>query len=757
MLKMSAEELCSKCGKKVRTGRTGSLTQWIFTEDGCECDGKLASLKLPELEPSFEESRMCEYCGKLRSDSRQGSLTQWVFGAERCRCDYEKLKQSHSGELGNEASQANNGQQAAFTSDLSPQMREALERGPIDYHGLAENSFPFERYRIISERGRGFAGIVYEAWDLTLRKRVAIKTLYSKQWSADELVRFQSEARASSRLRHRNVLQILDFGSSVGGQPYMVMELVDGTTLADLIKREGSIEAKVAVPLFLQVCEGVRHAHRNGILHRDIKSSNIMIGVDSSGLDVAKVIDFGIAALAHHEETVSDTGVSNTESIAGSPHYMAPDQFLGQPYTVRSDIYSIGCVMYETLCGAVPFDAENVMATVSLHAKAKIPDLVNTYGETVDCPPELAALVRKCLAKDPADRFKSTDELHKSLLEVNVILGLPPPPISENDIFSSSKSPFDKFKTSALIVGALAFVGAAGFLSYKGISAMPAPKAVPSTSKMLVFDKEAPDQTPEAILSKDPFADLAVHGLIIQWSEKQRRLTIDGDRSPDEVFKRALARKFEVQELEIANAVMTEETFAMLSKFSNLQMLSISDVSGAKPESWRALGKCTNLHHLRLTDLDATDEFMQVIAQLKFLNHLELDASKVSAKGLSFITQLPLEHLSLKTSKLSTAHMNEIVKIKTLNQVFLGDSSLSDAALKSLLTLNTIFALGLNGLPIEDDTLLAIAKKFPLKALYIFRCEKLTPKTVRRVKLMRPACSVLDDDSDIRNSFAPMQ
>lgn len=754
---MAVEELCSKCGKKIRTGRTGSLTQWIFTDDSCECDGKLASLKMPELDSSFEESRICENCGKLRSDSRQGSLTQWVFGAERCNCDFEKLKRSHSRESADRISNTEPSGSLAFISEISSEMREAIEKGPIDFHGLAENSFPFERYRIISEKGRGSAGIVYEAWDLTLRKRVAIKTLYSKLWTSDELIRFQSEARASSRLTHRNVLQILDFGLSEGGQPYMVMEFVDGTTLADLIKHEGSVESKDAVPLFLQICEGVRHAHRNGILHRDIKSSNIMIGTARSGEQIAKVIDFGIAALAHHEETFSDSIVAKTESIAGSPHYLAPDQFLGRPYDVRSDIYSIGCVMFETLCGSVPYDAETVMATMSLHATSGIPELFNTYGEAVDCPPELSAIVRKCLAKEPTGRFKNVDELHKQLLDVNEILGLPPPPASDEDGFSSEKSALDKFKALAMVVGVLLLLSAIGFLSYRGISSMPAPKAVPSTSKMLVFDKDAPDQTQAVILAKDPFSDLAVHGMIVQFSENQQRLTIDGDQSPDEVLKRARERKYPIVELEIANAVMSQRTFALISQFSNLRVLSISDVTGAKPESWHELGKCKSLHHLRLTDIDADDCFMRVLSQLKYLSNLEIDASKVSAKGLGYITQLPLEHLSLKTSKLSSAHMKEIVKIKTLNQIFLGDTSLADADIKSLLALNTIYALGLNGLPIEDRTLLALVEKFPLKALYIFRCEKLTPAMIRKVKLMRPACSILDDDSDIKNSFAPLQ
>lgn len=754
---MSADEICSKCGKKLHSGRTGSLTQWLFTDDTCECDGKVASLKLPEIESASlgDESRMCEHCGKLRSDSRQGSLTQWVFGSERCACDYEKLKQANSGNVGEEASQLEEPPQqpSNFVPTIDPALIEELESGEIQYHGLREDSFPFHRYRIISEKGRGFAGIVYEAWDLILRKRVAIKTLYSQTWTPEELVRFQSEARASSKLSHRNVLQILDFGATSGGQPYMVMEFVDGTTLKELIDKEGYLGSADAVPIFIQIVEGIRHAHRNGILHRDIKSSNIMIGKDQFGNQIAKVIDFGIAALARHAQSSTSPGVAKTDSIAGSPSYMAPDQFNGLAFDVRSDIYSIGCVMFETLCGEVPFEADNVMATMVLHANAEIPELTNTYGEPLSCPDELRALIRKSLAKQPSARQKNTDELHKQLLDVLDILGLPPPVVDADDQVHRSSA--EKFKTPIIVLGVLLLVGLIGLLVERKISAVPAPEAVPSTSKMQIYDEDTPAEIKTRIKSHDPFADFSDSGFILQYVAPQRRLAIDGEKPVDAVLQRAIERKVPIRELELANVVLTPQTVKLISQLNGIDNLMLIDTTGLTPEKWPDLAKC-NVRELRITDLNCNVDFFKAIAQMKSLHHLELDASEIAADGLTFITHLPIDHLSLKTSKLTSAHIKEVIKFKNLDSLYVGDTSISDDDVKQFVALPKLRILGLNGLPIKDDTLVKLVKILPLHSVYIFRCEKLTKPAISRAKLLRPTCSIMDDDGDLKNSFAPM-
>jgi len=755
---MSAEELCATCGKKVRAGRAGSLTQWLFTEDSCECDGKRASLKLAEadLASSSDASRMCEFCGRLRSDSRQGSLTQWVFGSERCSCDYEQLRKDmeESGQLSPLTPLEN---QPAYVSDVSEEEIERLETGPIDLHGLGEDSFPFQRYRIMSIKGRGNSGIVYEAWDCMLRKRVAIKTLYSQSWSPDELMGFQREARATSKLGHRNVLQVLDFGASSNGQPYMVMEFVNGTTLKEIIMTEGSIESSDAVPLFLQICEGIRHAHQNGILHRDIKSSNIMIGDDGKKGKIAKVIDFGIAALAHSHTPDAVGAGSNT--IAGSPLYMSPDQFAGLEYDARSEIYSMGCVMFETLCGNVPFEAENAMATMALHARAEIPEFLNAYGEHIDCPEELEGCVRKSLAKDPNGRFKTFDDLHRYLLGVreSIAARKAADSASAYDMpFEVTKlTPFQKYRAPALIVAAVVALVGIGFGSYKLISLLPAPKAVPSTSVLQTYDLSPKDIAKKKLEAKGPFEDLMTTRMIVQYAPKQERLTVDGEGDVDGVLERALKLGKPIKELEIANVEMTTESFSHISQFDLLNSLSISDVSGVSTDSWLSLSKCSKLEHLRLTDTDTKDEFMQAISSLTQLHHVELDNCNVTPLGLSYIAHLPINHLSLKTSRLNSEHMAQVVKMKEILALFVGDSGLKDADLVDITKLTKATTLGLNGLPLSDKTLENFARKLPLTTVYIFRCSKLTKPGIQKFRTLKPYCSIVNEDSDLKNSFAP--
>src|SRR5579885_82404 len=380
-------ENCPVCHKKMRSGRAGSLTQWLLAGDGCVCGqpGAEASSQFAEATEA-KDVQFCPTCGKLQSKARAGSLTQWIFSESRCGCSSPSPANAHTAEeevrTAGGAIPSSSGM--LFDSEdagsgLSAQEIQRLESGAIDYHGLSSDCFPFERYRIIKEIGRGYSGIVYESWDCVLQKRVAVKTLYSDLFASEDIIRFQQEARATSKFNHPNLLSILDFSSAPNGQPYMVMEFVSGRTLKDLIDKEGPLDWAIALPLFLQVCNGVLHAHQQGVLHRDLKSTNIMVSLDHrSGRTImtAKVIDFGIAALKQTTSTSLDTGqstASQRKTLAGSPLYMSPDQINGLQFDERSDIYSMGCLMFEALCGRVPFLGDSALATMAQHVHEPVP------------------------------------------------------------------------------------------------------------------------------------------------------------------------------------------------------------------------------------------------------------------------------------------------------------------------------------------------------------------------------------------------
>lgn len=756
---MSADPICVTCGKKVRAGRSGSLTQWLFTEDSCECGGKVRSLKLSEdeLSTATDGSRMCSICGKLRSESRQGSLTQWVFGAERCRCDYEKLQ---PGDLFAGSELEEDGEEiVAFSSELDPEQIDILELGEIDYHGLSPNAFPFERYRIISEKGRGNAGIVYEAWDCSLRKRVAIKTMFNYQWSADEVVRFQSEARNSSRLNHPNVLQILDFGASVSGQPYMVMEYVDGTTLKELVDELGGIETEEALPLFLQICNGLGHAHREGILHRDVKCSNVMIGKDRNGERILKVIDFGIASFSQGQQAMTKSG-NQAITIVGSPLYMSPDQMHGLVFDARSEVYSVGCVMFETLTGGVPFDGESVMATMNMHATAEMPELRRLDGKPIESPPRLYDAIKKCLEKNPDDRFQAIEELHDCLLDIHEkyaherIEAKIALEAVEHEKLEKRKRVVLAAKSVATVVLVVCVVSVIGISVYKLISAVPTPVVVPTHTMVEIYDKDTED-----VSSKSPsemFEDLKSDSLSIRYLPVPRRLVIDGTANGDRIIERLLKSKLVVRDLEMFNISLSPQAFEKVSQVKGLEELTLTEVDYPKDFVW--LKKLTNIRLLKFSGVEADVQFFQSISTLKKLVYLDIEESKIDADGLALLRPLSLQRLSVRASPLTDAHVEEIAKFKTLKTLFVGDTGISDSNVRQLANLN-LQGVGLVGLPITDDTLVYLGKKMPnLIAIYIFRCNKLSPSAIQRFRTVNRNVSVMDDQSDeLKSGFTPVE
>src|SRR5581483_11058058 len=210
-----------------------------------------------------------------------------------------------------------------------------------------------KRYKLLGEIGSGGMGVVYKAHDSLLDKTVAIKVLLS---SAGErfAVRFQNEAKAFARLSHDNVVQALDFGVLDHKTPYLVMEFVDGKTLGQVLQEDGFIAIREALPMFVQICAGVENAHRHGMLHRDIKPSNIMIIPRAHDNALVKILDFGIVKFDRDEQELTTSGAG-----VGTANYMSPEQARGEKVDARSDIYSIGCLMFEALTGRTPFVEES--------------------------------------------------------------------------------------------------------------------------------------------------------------------------------------------------------------------------------------------------------------------------------------------------------------------------------------------------------------------------------------------------------------
>ncbi len=259
------------------------------------------------------------------------------------------------------------------------------------------------RYRWIETIGRGGMGIVFRANDLELDEEVAIKVL-SPDWETDDqqlLTRFKREINLNRKIKHPNVARIHDFGMS-GDYPFITMEFVPGIDLRTLIQREGRIAPAPSISILRQIALGTEAAHRLGIIHRDLKSQNVM--VEESG--AVAILDFG---LARGKQSVTLTLDS---VMVGTPHYMSPEQALGRPTDARSDVYSIGVMAFEMLTGKVPFDGESPLIIAMKHVSEPIPDDLARFS---DISPGLHAIVLRALAKNPDDRFASAADLEAEM------------------------------------------------------------------------------------------------------------------------------------------------------------------------------------------------------------------------------------------------------------------------------------------------------------------------------------------------------
>lgn len=257
-------------------------------------------------------------------------------------------------------------------------------------------------YRILRELGRGGMAIVYEAYQPSLNRRVAIKVLPPQMaFDAAFVARFVQEARAAAQLRHPNIVTIHDVGE-VNGLYFIVMEKLEGEPLSELIRRTGRLASTRAAKILAQIAAALDYAHAHGIVHRDIKPGNIIVGPG----DQAILTDFGIARAA------DSSHLTRTGMLMGTPEYMSPEQASGQPAGPASDIYSLGIVLYEMLTGRAPFRADSTPALLHQHVYAQ-PAPVRSHAPGVAA--EVDAVLARALAKEPARRYRTAGDMATAL------------------------------------------------------------------------------------------------------------------------------------------------------------------------------------------------------------------------------------------------------------------------------------------------------------------------------------------------------
>lgn len=416
------QSTCPQCGKRIAAeDRAGSLTSYLFQSFNCNCSGNaLNAQAIARNKP--QKSSLCPDCGlKLPDNSKVGSLTGFLFQDTRCKCPprgnledgemarrFWKLKEAGMGNsFGDTTFGADGGTGAAAAAGGKKSNRTTIDLLPGAIIGGT--------YKIIELIGSGGMGEVYLAQHLTLKKNCALKLIPPDQVTEMSWQRFQSEAKLIAGLDHINLVKVSDLGIHEGCLPFYAMEYIEGATLEDHLIKRGTLTLDEALNIFIQVCDGVDYAHRNNIVHRDIKPANIMLLRQAGGKFAVKILDFGLVKLINADQ--NRQSLTAVGDIFGSPFYMSPEQCVGGKIDNRSDIYSVGCTLFECLTGRPPFVGNSAVEIVTSHQSEDPPSLESVGGKTF--PQSMEVVIAKLLRKNPVERYQTLLELRGDLERVS--------------------------------------------------------------------------------------------------------------------------------------------------------------------------------------------------------------------------------------------------------------------------------------------------------------------------------------------------
>lgn len=700
---MTESDICQKCQRLKNTGNSGGFfTQFI---DICLCDSLQRS--------QFSTITVCADCRK-RIPGREGSITQWVFREGSCQCARPRPVEK------------------SIDSFVQPTFEGFREDREEEELSLDAEQFPVERYKAVAILGHGAAGTVYLCRDRLLDKKVAVKILLNL--TADQLVGFQKEARATARLNHPNKVTVLDFGATKSGVPYMVMDYVPGISLESHIKIYGPLEEESARLIFYRLSQALDYAHDQGIFHRDIKPSNIILFETESGIDL-RLIDFGIAKI---KEVNGLTTRYQEKTLAGTPLYMAPDTMRGLEYDQRSEVYSLGCVIFESITGQPPFSGELPLEVISKHASLAPPPLRELRQEVGE---QIEEIVAKCLAKEKAERYQSMKELCCALQEGTIFDAS-----SKVDSQLEEDTPKSYTETGSgylpyaagllLIVLVAVGCGATWLLSNSNSTGIEKEKKaaapLPPVQDVSYFTSSTGEAKPSLVeLKKGTFL---VQGLVKRDKKSLSSLTKNKDIeflefSQDDLSGdtlAALSKLPTLKGLSISFCEIDKETLTLIGKLKQLKRLTIEN-STVENSALKELTGLANIQELYIWGVPGKDETMRNIATLKTIRFLGLrNGYFLCDNGIERLAALPnLSGLYLGGTPLSNDNIKALKKLKNLQGLEL--SEFNKEIVDSLKEMNLASLRIANDNDLTDRDLMAAAKIKSLKYLHIKKCKKVSP------------------------------
>ncbi len=524
------------------------------------------------------------------------------------------------------------------------------ESGPPSL-GFTEENFPLDRYEPVKIIGKGTVGTVYLCLDRRLlHKKVAVKLM--RGVFEEQLVSFNQEARATSRLNHRNIIAVYDFGVTSGGVPFMAMEYADGINLDKLIHQDGPLDQDKAIKIIADLADALSYAHSRGIFHRDIKTSNILLVDSGSKLPDVRLIDFGVAAIQH---TKGESFKVQGRTIVGTPQYMSPDQCYGMSYDERSEIYSLGCVMFELLTGKPPFQGDTALEIIAMHAKEPPPSLSARHG-SISFNNALESIVAKCLAKNREDRYSSMLSLKAdldSIVERDYAVTVDGVHLDTQTGKSHDRDPI----LSAIMVSLVCF-SLASWLLYIQL------ERVLSTKNVTASVNSSQRKVDLTLPTLDEYgADL---GKPFIRSYRFGRLMMEAVHPINDEDLKKLATERNINELKLQAPNLTGSGFRFLSSASLVRLV--------------------------IKDAKLSDDCFKSIATLKDLRSLEfVDCAGITHDGIQNLKNLGLNTLTVRGCALTNEDLLAIGEITSLAALdFSNNKKISQDALVRLSESNAL-------------------------------------------------------------------
>jgi serine/threonine protein kinase len=566
-----------------------------------------------------------------------------------------------------------------------------------------------DKYEIQSRLGQGGMSIVYRAYDRLINRSVALKILLpGRELDERSIIRFQREARANGALDHVHIAKVYDFNVSSSGVPYLSMALIDGPTIATLLKNR-SLKIDEAISLTIQICEGMQHAHEKGVLHRDLKPSNILLAELPNAHYSAQIADFGIAKLA---DNAGQPGLTHSGDIFGSPFYMSPEQALGEAVDARSDIYSVGCMLYEMLTGAPPFSASTSLQTITMQISQPPPSLKQgSLGE--DFSLQLELLVARTLAKDKNERFQTMSELADALRMLKAPNMVPVQIAGNNPGRKASPKLVAIVSAVTLACAAAAFFIAETRVRDGGQASQ---SVAPPDSKETSAKLKSSEQVPPDMMLFGKSADQVFEDASLVKSGED--LSAEGLQVTDNGLD-ALRKVPDVTSLNLARTAVTDAGLKKLAVLKHLRELKLS-ITPIKGKGLKDLTRLPDLRELSICNMPQLES-----GSLRNLTGLDLFVLRVTGdrlknqdvKDLAELTSLVQLEL-FDNPQLTDQIVPTLCRFTELRKLSLSKTQITDAGIKKLCErLTRLEQLGLANTKITDDSIGYLKKLKHLKVL----------------------------------------